>query len=95
MGYVENIVVGEPLCEPMLMFAVDEADWYGVELDKTFFTNERFLPAILVELGIVKSNSEVKKNKPELFKILKDTDFFEFKWGKRRFWVQVGGVAND
>ena len=43
MGYVENIVVGEPLCEPMLMFAVDEADWYEVELDKTFFTTPTLL----------------------------------------------------
>ena len=90
MAYIENIVIGTPICPPELMFAADEKDWQEVEKDKTFYTEERFLPTILVELGIAKSNSAVKKNKPDLFRKLDRPDFLEIKWGKRKFWILVG-----
>ena len=37
----------------------------------------------MVELGIVKSISEVRRNKPELVRELNDYDYLEIKsWGK-------------
>lgn len=46
--YAENIVIGKPIVEPSSMFAKDKNDWINVEKEKTYFTNERFLPRILV-----------------------------------------------
>ena len=93
MAYIENIIVGKPICSPQSMFCLKENeyyDWITNEQSKTYFTEERFLPAILVNIGIAKSNSEVKRNRPELFKKLDKLDFFELKWGKKRLWILVG-----
>ena len=46
--YIENIVIGKPIASPVDMFALDELDWENVEKEKTYFTEERFLPKILV-----------------------------------------------
>ncbi len=45
--YIENIVIGKPIIEPALIFSQDENDWEQVEKEKTYFTEERFLPRIL------------------------------------------------
>ena len=37
-----------------------------------------------------KSNSEVRKNKPELVKTLDDLDCIDVKWGKKRLYIIVG-----
>ena len=58
--------VGKPRAEPTSMFAMDAADWENLEKEKTYFTEERFLPRILVELGIYPSVNEVRRNKPKL-----------------------------
>lgn len=50
----------------------------------TLFTNERFLPAILVEAGVVPSRGEVRRNKPELCKTLNELDCIWVKWGKKK-----------
>ena len=60
------------------------------EKDKTLFTNERYLPRVMVEAGIVKSVSEVKRNKPNYDIVLNELDFMEIKWGKRRLWIGIG-----
>ena len=91
MRYIENIVIGKPITAPAEMFAKDNVDWLTIEKDKTFYTNERFLPRILVDLGLYPSTSEIKKNKPELFITLDKVDFLELKVKKKRkIWILVG-----
>lgn len=86
----QNIVIGEPICEPWLMFANTPEDWEENEKKNTLFTDERFLPRILVMCEIAKSVNEVRKNKPDLVKTLDSIDFIEVKWGKKRLFVQIG-----
>lgn len=64
--YIENIVIGNQIVEPSTMFGKDKNDWNSVEKEKTYFTEERFLPRILVNIGIYPSVNEIKRNKPEL-----------------------------
>jgi len=91
--YIENVVIGKPTCSPQSMFCAMEnenEDWIQNEQLKTCFTEERFLPAILVFLGFAKSNSEVKRNWPKLFVQLDHLDFLELKLGKKKLWILVG-----
>ena len=92
MAYIENIVIGTPVAEPLLMFASDEDDWNRVEVEKTYYTEERFLPRILVELGIYPSISEIRRNKPQLMVNLNDVNFIvDLKVSKKRkLWILVG-----
>ena len=50
--YIENIVIGKPIVEPSAMFATDLDEWNNIEKEKTYYTEERFLPRILVDIGI-------------------------------------------
>lgn len=90
--YIENIVIGNPIVEPSSMFAKDEEDWNSVEKDKTYFTEERFLPRILVNIGIYPSVNEIRRNKPELMVTLDKLDFIDsLKVSKKRkVWILVG-----
>lgn len=92
MIYIENIVVGNPIATPQEMFAKDEDDWLRIEQEKTYYTNERFLPRILVELGIYPSISEIRRNKPNLMISLDDVDFIDNLRvsKKRRLWILIG-----
>lgn len=92
MAYIENIVIGKPIAESQRMFALDENDWDMAEQEKTYYTNERFLPRILVELGIYPSISEIRRNKPNLMISLDNVDFIDnLKVSKkRRLWILVG-----
>lgn len=87
---IQNVVIGNPVCESHLMFAYDEKDWEENEKKNTLFTEERFLPRILVECGVAKSVNEVRKNKPDLVKNLDTVDFLTIKWGKKRVFIQIG-----
>ena len=87
---IQNIVVGTPFVHPSQLFARDLKDWDINEKANTLFTDERFLPRILVTAGIAKSTSEVRKNRPELVKVRTDVDFFRGKWGKKFLWIAVG-----
>ena len=89
--YIENIVIGKPIVEPYIMFATDEDDWNKVEKEKTYYTDERFLPRILVDIGIYPSVSEIRRNKPELISLDK-LDFIDNLKAskKRRSWILVG-----
>ena len=89
-GYIENIVIGKPIASEASMFALNEEDWEQVEKEKTDWTEERNLAVILKELGIVKSVSEVRRNKPQLYVKLDKLDYMEIKWGKRKLFVLVG-----
>ena len=90
--YVENIVIGKPIVEPSTMFSLDEDDWNRTEKEKTYYTDERFLPRILVNIGIYPSVNEIRRNKPELMIELNQLDFFDnLKVSKkRRLWILVG-----
>ena len=78
-GYIENIVIGKPIASEASMFALNEEDWEQVEKEKTYWTEERNLAVILKELGIVKSVSEVRRNKPQLYVKLDKLDYMEIK----------------
>lgn len=90
--YVENIVIGKPIVEPSIMFSPDEDDWNRSEKEKTYYTDERFLPRILVDIGIYPSVNEIRRNKPELMIELNQLDFLDnLKVSKkRRLWILVG-----
>ncbi|MDV3425881.1 MAG: hypothetical protein LIR50_01165 [Bacillota bacterium] len=88
--YIENIVIDSPIVDPSMIFACDDKDWEDNEKIKTCYTSDRFLPKILKEIGIVKSTSEVKRNKPKLCIFLNGPDFLEVKWGKKKCWILVG-----
>jgi hypothetical protein len=88
--YIENIVIGKPVYSPEFLFGLDMDDWMRNELEKTHFTNERYFPQIMIDIGLISSKREVRKNRPELCISLNEVTFFEVKWGKRKLWIQVG-----
>jgi len=90
--YIENIVIGRPIVEPSAMFSLDEDDWERLEKEKTYYTDERFLPRILVDIGIYPSVNEIRRNKPELMVTLDKLDFIDSLKAskKRRLWILVG-----
>lgn len=92
MAYIENVVIGIPIAELPQMFASDEDDWNKVEAEKTYYTDERFLPRILVDLGIYPSISEIRRNKPQLMVSLDKVDFISnLKVSKKRkLWILIG-----
>ena len=73
-----------------MMFSNTPEEWEKNDKNNTLFTEERFLPRILVMCEIAKSVNEVRKNKPNLMISLDKPDFLEVKWGKKRLFVQVG-----
>lgn len=85
----QNVVVGFPIIDCKELIAIDDDDWNS-EKENTLFTTSRFLPVILKEVGIVKSTSEVRKNKPELVVTLDKLDSFMLKYGKKRVYIIVG-----
>lgn len=86
----QNVVVRKPIVEPHELLALDKEDFERVEKPLTLFTEERFLPKIMVEAGLVKSISEVRRNQPKLVKTLDELDFIRVKWGKRELFILVG-----
>lgn len=90
MSYIENVVIGRSIVDPMEYLAYDKDDWENNERQKTLFTTTRWLPAVMKEAGIVKSTSEVKKNRPELCVVLNEVDFLKIKWGKKFLFIIVG-----
>ena len=91
MPYIENIVIGTPLVSAKELLSANDSDWVNVEFEKTLFTNERYLPNILVQLGIYPSISEIRRNKPELMIRLDKIDFIKIKPKKKHpLWIIVG-----
>lgn len=92
MKHIENIVIGKLLCEPHHLFSENEIEWCLSDKDVTLFTEERFLPRILVDLGIYPSVSEIRRNRPDLCITLNEVDFInKLKVAKRTFlWIAVG-----
>lgn len=94
--YIENIVIGQPIVDPSSIFASDIDNWNKIEKEKTYFTTERYLPRILVELGIYPSISEIRRNKPQLMTTLDELDYIHnMKVSKkRRLYILVGEKKN-
>ena len=92
MRYIENIVIGTPIADPKDIFSSSDDDWNAIEKEKTYYTNERFLPRILVELGIYPSVNEIRRNKPGLVKTMDGLDFIDDLKvkKKRKLWILVG-----
>lgn len=91
MQHIENVVIGRPLVSPSEMFSANKADWENTEAEKTYYTNERYLPRILVDLGVYPSISEIKRNKPELVCTLDELDFLILRPKKKiTLWLLVG-----
>lgn len=86
----QNVVIGKPLVPAWSLISATEQDFIENDEKYTLYTEERFLPKILVDAGIAKSNSEVRKNKPEFVKTLDKLDCMEVKWGKKRLYIIVG-----
>lgn len=92
MKYIENIVIGTPIVDPKDMFASSDDDWNTIEKEKTYYTDERFLPRILVSLEIYPSVSEIRRNKPQLIQSLDNLDYIDGLKAnkKRKLWILVG-----
>lgn len=85
----KDIIIGKPIVEPWYIFCKEKEEWNKIK-DDMYYTEERFLPKIMVDLGIVKSISEVRRNKPELIINLNKLDYLEIKWGKSYLFILVG-----
>jgi len=86
----ENIVIGNPIIEPHEIFAYSLKDWEEIEKEKTVFETERFLPRILAKYSIMKSVSEVKRNRSDLWVTLDKMDFLSVKIGKKKIFILIG-----
>lgn len=91
-----NIVIGKPLIEPKEIFCSNDKEWEQIKND-IYYTNELFLPQIMLDLGIVKSKSEIYRNKPELAIRYDENsyDYNEIKWGKTRLFILKGKVKSN
>lgn len=85
-----NVVIGKPLVDPKTLLALDDLDWKNNEQPQTLFTETRYLPAVMKEVGMVQSTNEVRKNRPDLNISLENPDCLWVKWGKKRLYVIVG-----
>lgn len=88
--YIENIVIGTPIVPLCSIFGKNLSDWDTNEKDKTHYTEERFLPKILVDIGATKSVSEIRRNRKDLVVNLDELSYKEIKLGKRKFFILVG-----
>ena len=85
----KNVVIGKPIVHPWYIFCEYRIEWDYVR-GEIYYTDERFLPKIMVDLGIVKSISEVRRNQPQLMKNLDKLDYLEIKWGKNKLFILLG-----
>lgn len=85
-----NIVIGTPIVDPFSLLSYDKEDWEQIEQKQTLFTEQRFLPAVLKDAGVVPSISEVRRNRPDLVITLNKLDCFWVKWGKKKLYIVVG-----
>lgn len=91
MKHIQNIVIGKPAIPWEELCTNGTAADIEMKKEQTLFTDQRNLAKILKKNGAVSSIGEVRRNKSELCKKFVNPDCFWLKWGKRRFWVAVGG----
>lgn len=80
--YPQNIIVKQPLVDLKLLDIMSD--------ENTVFETETFLPRILVKHGFFKSTSQIRKNRPDLWRDLTEPEFTELKIGHKRVWLVVG-----
>ena len=85
-----NIVIGRSLVEPWKLISSSKEEFDQFDVHDTLFTEERFLPSVLVAAGVVKSRNEIRRNKPDLCISLIQPDCFWVKWGKQKIFIIVG-----
>jgi len=78
----DNIIIGRPLT------SIKSHDI--TESENTVFEKERFLPKLLVKYGFFKSISQLRKNRPDLWRELDKVDCEELKIGHRQIYIVVG-----
>ena len=80
-----NVMVGYPIVALSDLIPPNE-------FNETLVTSTRYLPKILVEAGIVKSTSEVRRNRKDLDITFPDdmTDCITVKWGKKFLYIIIG-----
>ena len=85
-----NIIIRKSLVEPWQLISTTQEEVEKNNKKDTLFTDERDLPTLMVMSGMVKSKSEVRRNKPQLCIKLNDLDCIMIKWGKQRLYIVVG-----
>lgn len=85
---VQHIVIGKPIVDLWLLLGNNKEDTSFIE--GTAFEDDRELANLLVKHKFIKSKSELRRNRPDLFQTLLCLDFFEVKIGKKRVWIIVG-----
>lgn len=86
---VRDIIIGKPIIDPWYIFCKEKDEWNSIK-DEIYYTKERFLPKIMVDIGLVKSISEVRRNQKQLIVSLDHLDYMEIKWGKNRLFILIG-----
>lgn len=81
----QNVMIGYPIVALSDLIPVNE-------FKDTLVTSTRYLPKIMVEAGIVKSTSEVIRNRKDLCITFPDdmTDCITIKWGKKFLYIVIG-----
>lgn len=87
---MDNVIIGKLLVDPHHLFALNENDWIDNERDNTLFTEDKFIPKVMVQAGIVTSASEVRRNRSDLVREVKENSFEIIKWGKKFLFVACG-----
>lgn len=85
-----NVVIGKPLVDPWTLISETKEEFNRFDKRDTLFTEERFLPAILVEAGVTFSRSEVRRNRPDLCITLDKLNCLNIKFGKKMLFIVVG-----
>lgn len=88
MKYIENIVLKDSQADPFdLLSDGTIADWKS-ELEKTWYgCEEVFLPNILVTLNVFQSKSQIRKNRPDLWREIEAGKYEEIKVGKKKLFI--------
>jgi hypothetical protein len=90
-----NKVFGKPSTTVIIGHILSSLDSLGhdtKEDGEPVFTDERSIPRILVALGFAKSNSEVKRNRPDLDKKVEPNTTHFVKFGRNLVFI-VGGFT--
>ena len=74
-----NIIIGKSLVEQWQLISTTQEEFENSDIKDTLFTDERDLPTLMVMSGMVKSKSEVRRNKPQLCVKLNKLDYIMIK----------------
>jgi hypothetical protein len=82
MQRYQNIVIGQKNQDLLPhLFARDSEDW-KIEKLITIWTDERFLPKIMLQSGLINRLSEIK-NRKDLWIDITESGYQEIRFGKR------------